>query len=136
MENKGFTLVEMVIVVVLIGILASIALPQYQKAAEKARSAEARTILGRIRSAEMAYYLEYDTYTNSLSNLKISAPGYTSPCTNANFYFTYNITATASTFNAQANRCTSGGKSPAANSYYYMYTTDTIGLGSSESYIL
>ncbi len=55
-QRKGFTLVELVIVIAILGILAAYAVPKYQGLVEQARSAEARAQLGTVRSALGIYY--------------------------------------------------------------------------------
>ncbi|MEE8317717.1 MAG: prepilin-type N-terminal cleavage/methylation domain-containing protein [Candidatus Omnitrophota bacterium] len=57
-SKKGFTLLELIIVVIIIGILASIALPQYISTLEKAKSAEALGILGTLRSSIERHWFE------------------------------------------------------------------------------
>lgn len=56
--KKGFTLIELMVVVLIIGILSSVALPQYQKAILKSRAAEAWTNLGTIQKSVTTYCLE------------------------------------------------------------------------------
>ena len=70
----GFTLVELTIVVVIIGILAGLALSKYGPVTEKARSAEAYSKLANIVSAENAYKLENDVYTATIADLDIDTP--------------------------------------------------------------
>jgi len=72
--KKGFTLVEVLIVVIIIAILAAIGIPQYAKTIEKARGGEARAGLANIQSAEKIYYAEEETYTVMLADLDITLP--------------------------------------------------------------
>lgn len=72
MRSKGFTLVEVLIVVIIIGILAAIGIPQFASAIEKARGGEARAGLGHIQTAEKIYYAENDTYTQSQTDMDLS----------------------------------------------------------------
>jgi prepilin-type N-terminal cleavage/methylation domain-containing protein len=58
MNKKGFTLLELLIVIIIIGILASIALPQYTSTIEKARSGEAVINIGSIRVALDRYWYQ------------------------------------------------------------------------------
>jgi len=61
-KNKGFTLIEMMIVVAIIALLATIAIPNYINFQKKAKTAEAKSNLGAIRTCEEAYHADKDTY--------------------------------------------------------------------------
>ena len=75
MNNKAFTLIEVLVVVLIIGVLTSIALPQYQKAVIKSRLSHAMTIAGIIRDAEHVYHDTFNAYTTDLAELDVSLPG-------------------------------------------------------------
>jgi len=64
-NQKGFTLVELMIVVIIVGILAAVAIPMYQGATERAKASEAVAALGTIRGAMRVYYAEHGTYVIS-----------------------------------------------------------------------
>ena len=68
----GFTLIELIIVIVIISILAAIALPQYGRMTERSRVAEAKTILASIQRAQMRYVLEYANYADDATLLDIN----------------------------------------------------------------
>ena len=61
-NRKGFTLVELMIVVAIIGILAAIAIPNFLQFRLKAKTSEAKSNLGAIRSTEVAYFAEWNWY--------------------------------------------------------------------------
>lgn len=72
--RKGFSLIEMMVVVIVVGILSSIALPQYQQAVGKSRTNEAIATLGMIISAQDQYYVRKGQYTSDLSQLPLDIP--------------------------------------------------------------
>ena len=74
-NSKGFTLIELMIVVAIIGILAAIAIPNFLTYQCKARQAEAKTNLGGIRVSQEAYFAEYDTYTSDWALLGFAVKG-------------------------------------------------------------
>ena len=55
-KEKGFTLIELVIIIVVLGILASIAIPRYRNIVAESREAAARGALGALRSGVSIYY--------------------------------------------------------------------------------
>ena len=74
MKNRAFTLIELLVVVLIIGILAAIALPQYQKSVEKARAAEAILFLDGLDKAETLHHLATGEFTSDLDALDITLP--------------------------------------------------------------
>jgi len=121
--KKGFTLLELIIVIIIIGILGSLGFVQYTRVVEKGRGAEAKVLLGQIRSAQEAYRLETGDYTVSMGALAVDVP---ISCT-LTHYFTYTSSTTAGT----ATRCTNtSGKTPPGPAAYQVIITYATGAWS------
>src|SRR5438094_10282750 len=73
--NKGFTLIELMIVVAIIGILAAIAIPNFMTYQAKARQAEAKVGLGGIFTTATSYFAENGTFSVLPTGLGYSPAG-------------------------------------------------------------
>ena len=73
-NQKGFTLIELMIVVAIIGILAAIAIPNFLNYQLKARTAEAKTNVGSIKTSQEAFKAENDFYAICIPNPAAGAP--------------------------------------------------------------
>ena len=98
---RGVTLIELMIVVVVIGILASIAYPAYQDQVRKSRRSDGKAALQALAARLEQYYLDNKQYTSTLSSL-----GYTA--VDSIYYSTesyYALTVTTGTVSCPAATC-------------------------------
>jgi type IV pilus assembly protein PilA len=72
----GFTLIELMVIVAILGILAVLAIPNFMRFQLRSKSAEAKTILAAVRQAEGGYFGEFGTYIQ-MSATPDSSPGST-----------------------------------------------------------
>ena len=77
-KNHGFTLVELAVVVVIIGVLAAFAVPRFMSSVERSKAAEAFNHLSAIQAAQERYHARQGTYADDVVKLdiKMSASKY------------------------------------------------------------
>ena len=68
-QTLGFTLTELLVVVILVGILASLAIPRFGRSTNKAMETEAKLALQQVQELQKVYYLEYKTFSKSLEDI-------------------------------------------------------------------
>lgn len=105
LNQSGFTLVELMVVVAIIGILASIAVPAYTDYVKRGKAAEATSTLGDLKVKMEQYFQDNRTYVGA----DLLVPGPCSPPAGTTKYFTYACALTANTFTITATGVASHG---------------------------
>lgn len=117
-RSRGFTIVEVLLVVVIVAVLTGIALPAYRDSVTKARRSDAKTALLAVSNRQESHMMDRSTYTENMVDLgfgvdpMISEEGYyrvdAAPCAGGSIGSCYVLTATPLAGEAQAGdtRCT------------------------------
>lgn len=109
-KKRGFTLIEMMIVVAIIALLAGMAVPQYQQYVKRSESVEAVRLMKQVADAEVAYYGTHNKYIENMGPLMVELP-------ESNFDITVVANNTDKCFRVRASL----GSSELENTVYLVY---------------
>ena len=111
---RGVSLIELMVVIAVIAVLASIAVPSYRRYLIRAQRSEAKIALLQLQTAEEKYYLQYNVYTDKVTDSSTGAtPGLGLPGTTETSKYTIAVTtlgAGAQSYTATATPKTGGGQ--------------------------
>jgi type IV pilus assembly protein PilE len=129
-DKKGFTLIELMVVVAIIGIISAIAYPSYNSYIKTTRRSDAKVALTKIVDLEERFYLQYNTYTTDLTSAPSSGGlGMTSTTSGKGYY---GLAVTSSNlltgYTATADATTVSGSPQANDTGCTVMTLDSTGV--------
>ncbi|MEM1268674.1 MAG: prepilin-type N-terminal cleavage/methylation domain-containing protein [Bacteroidota bacterium] len=99
-QEEGFSLTELLVVLVIVGILALLAIPRFLSITTKAKASEAKANLSHLYTLQQTHYFEHDQYAPDLLTLGFEQPATVDAGGSA--YYRYSIEATEAGFAAVA----------------------------------
>jgi len=112
-RQRGVTLIELLTVVVVVAILASVAIPSYRRYLIRAQRSDATTMLLRVATAEEKRYLQLGAYTSNLATTPPSGLGLSTRSDQG--FYDLDVTLTSTGFTARARPVTGGGQASDTN---------------------
>ncbi|MDY6856639.1 MAG: prepilin-type N-terminal cleavage/methylation domain-containing protein [Thermodesulfobacteriota bacterium] len=70
-RQKGFTLIELIVVVIIVGVLAAVSVPLYTSYIHRAKASEGEAIVGALVSAQKSYWQRYKIFTDDIAKLNV-----------------------------------------------------------------
>jgi type IV pilus assembly protein PilE len=127
-NSRGFTLIELMIVVLVVAVLASIAVPSYRQYVLRSHRTEAKAALLNVAAAQEKFYLQNNTYTTALTAAPPAGLGIAATTSNGYYNIaigganaaTFSVTATATGTQTEDTACAS-------------FTIDALGVKSAKN---
>ncbi|MCP4649699.1 MAG: prepilin-type N-terminal cleavage/methylation domain-containing protein [PVC group bacterium] len=119
-KNAGFSLLELMITVVVIGILVTLAIPNYVRTTERSKIALALSNLRELRKAELDWFVENESFTDTIANLE----GQVGANFNSGADWTYTIASDDATMTFTVTGTRNGGPE----------STDTVTINQNEAW--
>lgn len=119
-NNQGFTLIELMIVVAIIGILAAVAVPQYQNYTIRAKMSEALTLLSGAKTAYTEYVSSMGTNPDTLAEIGVART--------VNSNVVQNLTLTTANTAIGANITAIGGTTASGDDLFLTAGVGTFGI--------
>jgi len=101
-DRKGFSLIELMIIVVVVGILTALAIPRFMHTSGRAKKSEAKMILKQVYNLQLAFYSEFDRFVDAANTAALVASelSFDDPGTDARY--DYAVNANGANFTAVA----------------------------------
>jgi type IV pilus assembly protein PilA len=117
-RQAGFTLVELAVVIVIIGVLTAFGVPRFIKSVERSKAAEAFEYLASVRTAQERYQDQYGTYATNVTDLDLKS----TPPTSFTVPATFSPADTSSLQDSWALTLTRTGSAAGYGAYSVIFT--------------